>query len=169
MGCAGGECVNNISGRELVDVGEGVNMLYLSRHHGTETMTTAPQIRTTVIEAATRNLLSVSNIELNAILAGLRLLQANMQNSNIQDILNDSEIRITENGIDTLCDSINHKGGNALGAADLIATINSSGGVMHETDAPVVDEEWMDLGWAYINACKDLGIDPLYADPESDQ
>ncbi len=46
----------------------------------------------------------------------------------------------------------------------LVDTINATGGIVESDEegaAPLADEEWYDLGCAYIQACKALGIKPL--------
>jgi hypothetical protein len=48
----------------------------------------------------------------------------------------------------------------------MVDTINATGGVVKSdsgTDGPVADEELLDLGDAYITACKALGLEPMIA------
>jgi len=47
-----------------------------------------------------------------------------------------------------------------------INTINATGGIVNPDSsflAPVADEEWLDLGLAYAQACEVLGISPVVA------
>jgi hypothetical protein len=48
-----------------------------------------------------------------------------------------------------------------------IDTINATGGIMLTSKseyAPVGDEEWVDLGFAYLDACEALGVEPKYVE-----
>jgi len=50
---------------------------------------------------------------------------------------------------------------------NFIDTINATGGIMltrKSEYAPVGDEDWTDLGFAYIDACEALGVEPKYAE-----
>jgi len=50
--------------------------------------------------------------------------------------------------------------------ADFVGTINATGGVMQTHEglyAPVGDEDWMDLGDAYLKACHAIGLLPKIA------
>jgi hypothetical protein len=50
-----------------------------------------------------------------------------------------------------------------------IHTINATGGVVRPDTsfvAPAADEEWLDLGFAYIQACQALGMEPVVAKSE---
>ncbi len=52
----------------------------------------------------------------------------------------------------------------------LVDTINATGGLVVADDgfiAPVADPDWIDLGAAYLSACKALGLDPLM--PKEDE
>ena len=49
---------------------------------------------------------------------------------------------------------------------DLVSTINATGGVVLDWEglpAPVADEEWLDLGLAYEQACAVLNVPMLIA------
>jgi hypothetical protein len=50
-----------------------------------------------------------------------------------------------------------------------VGTVDATGGVVHDPDGfvvPVVDEGWIDLGEAYMEACSALGHDPVFAEEE---
>jgi hypothetical protein len=52
-----------------------------------------------------------------------------------------------------------------------IDTINATGGVIRGTYGvyvPAADPEWLDLGAAYVDACKVLGVDPKFIVVEED-
>lgn len=52
-----------------------------------------------------------------------------------------------------------------------VEAINATGGVAKEEEtglyAPVADASWIDLGEAYLDACKALGVEPV-KDGEND-
>lgn len=53
---------------------------------------------------------------------------------------------------------------------DLVSTINSTGGVVRNYEgllAPAIDEDWLDLGLAYEQACDVLGVAMLVSADKS--
>jgi hypothetical protein len=42
-----------------------------------------------------------------------------------------------------------------------MSCIDVTGG-LQDDDCPVIDPEWLDLGDAYLLACKTLGVEPKY-------
>jgi hypothetical protein len=52
---------------------------------------------------------------------------------------------------------------------EFVEAIEATGGVTRDDSglyAPVADQEWVDLGEAYINACAALGVKPVIAEAE---
>lgn len=45
---------------------------------------------------------------------------------------------------------------------ELINTIDATGGLQVESERPAGDPSWVDLGHAYLAACRALGKKPLY-------
>lgn len=56
--------------------------------------------------------------------------------------------------------------------SEFIAAINATGGLTkdEETDnlVPVADPEWLDLGEAYLSACKAMDITPVIEENDDD-